>query len=288
MVIVRFQGGIGNQLFQYAFYKKLEHIGKDVYADLNTFGYRTEKREYQLPLLGLEVREAPYNIIRKMFPIGEDIWSKVLRNTVFKKHCIKDRDSQVFDEKFYEYDNIYLSGYWQTEKYFGDIKDNILNNINFASIDNSDNVSVLKKIRGTNSISIHIRFGDYIENPMYKDICTRDYYISAINEMKKKCTDSRLFVFSDDGEKAREFLGNLQYDLVDFNTGDSSYYDMYLMSQCKHNIIANSSYSWWGAYLNKNPYKIVIAPSLWINNCRCDDVWLSSWLKVSPQGKVIL
>ena len=288
MVIVRFQGGIGNQLFQYAFYKKLEHIGKDVYADLNTFGYRTEKREYQLPLLGLEVREAPYNIIRKMFPIGEDIWSKVLRNTVFKKHCIKDRDSQVFDEKFYEYDNIYLSGYWQTEKYFGDIKDNILNNINFASIDNSDNVSVLKKIRRTNSISIHIRFGDYIENPMYKDICTRDYYISAINEMKKKCTDSRLFVFSDDGEKAREFLGNLQYDLVDFNTGDSSYYDMYLMSQCKHNIIANSSYSWWGAYLNKNPYKIVIAPSLWINNCRCDDVWLSSWLKVSPQGKVIL
>lgn len=287
MVIVRFQGGIGNQLFQYAFYKKLEHIGKDVYADLNTFDYRTEKREYQLPLLGLEVREAPYHIIRRMFPIGEDIWSKILRNTVFKGHCIKDIDSQIFDEKFYKYDNIYLSGYWQTERYFVDIKDNILNNINFAPIDNSDNVSVLKKIRGTNSISVHIRFGDYMENPMYKDICTRDYYIGAINEIKKKCTDSRLFVFSDDSRRAREFLGNLQYDLVDFNTGNSSYYDMYLMSQCKHNIIANSSYSWWGAYLNTNPHKIVIAPSLWLNNCRCDDIWLSSWLKVSPQGKMI-
>lgn len=287
MVIVRFQGGVGNQLFQYALYRKLLSIGKEVYADLNDYRYQSEARKYELDKLGLSVREASLETINRIFPRGNDIISKILRNTFYKKKCIKEKIPQAFNPIFLESDNVFLSGYWQTEKYFEDICEEIYHDINFRLVNRHENQEVLEKIHCQNSISVHIRFGDYINNPLYSGICTKDYYLNAIDIMRNRVENATFFIISDDIPRAGELLEDKRFEYIRINKSEAAYYDLYLISQCRHHIMANSSFSWWGTWLDRRENKIVISPSIWQHGAVSEDIWKKEWIKISPSGEIL-
>lgn len=183
-------------------------------------------------------------------------------------------------------DNSYLDGYWQSEKYFKDIADIIRNE--FIVITGQDEWSrhLAEEIKATESVSIHVRRGDYINNIKTSQIlssCSLDYYKTSSGLIATSVSNPTFFIFSDDMEWVKKnFTINFRHFYVEHNGDESSYMDMYLMSLCKHNIIANSSFSWWGAWLNRNPNKQVIAPARWFQSRKYDvkDLLPASWVKV--------
>ena len=154
---------------------------------------------------------------------------------------------------------------WTSLKYFEPIKNRFSEIFKFPdfSSDDKKNLEIKKMIEDSNSVAVHIRRGDYVGDPVLGDLVPIEYYERAVNIIKEKVSNPKFYVFSDDSEwsKANLCLDNCVY--VDWNKGLDSYKDMYLMALCKHNIIPNSSFSWWGALLNKNPNKIVINPKVW-------------------------
>ena len=178
-------------------------------------------------------------------------------------------------------DNVYLSGYWQNEKYFDDIRKEICTCFVFPDDLDEKKKNLLKTIQNDNSVGIHIRRSDYLikENrDVYGGICTKEYYENAIKYIQEHVCHPVFYLFSDDLNWVRENLYREGMVLVEHSENQPSYTDMYLMSQCKHNIIANSSYSWWGAWLNSNDGKMVIAPDKWFNNHETTDMICKGWI----------
>jgi hypothetical protein len=183
--------------------------------------------------------------------------------------------------------NVYLYGYWQNEEYFKDIRKTILKDFEIKKSLSEKNLEIEKRISQTNSISVHIRRCDYVNDPATNKIhgtCNIEYYLKAVQLMKEKVPDPHFFIFSDDTDWASEnivFDGNKEY--ITNNVGNDSCFDIYLMSLCKHNIIANSSFSWWGAWLNQNKEKIIIAPDRWFVDEEMNDkckIVPSEWIKI--------
>ena len=173
--------------------------------------------------------------------------------------------------------NTLLEGYWQSEQYFADQHKIIRERFRFKSKISEKNREILNRIVDSNSVSVHIRRGDYAINSVINNIhglMGKEYYNQSIALLSSKITKPVLFFFSDDINWAKTSFNQLcnSYDtfFINHNTGKDAFEDMRLMSNCKHNIIANSSFSWWGAWLNKNPEKIVIAPQLWFNDASID------------------
>ena len=141
-----------------------------------------------------------------------------------------------------------------------------------------------EQMRREQAVAVHVRRGDYLlpENSRkYGNICTLQYYKNAMQYMKKKVPDAKFYFFSNDSEWVRKNLANGDSVIVDCNHGKENYLDMYLMSQCSHNIIANSSFSWWGAWLNQNPDKIVISPQRWFSHLDASDAICEDWVRVN-------
>jgi len=269
MIVAKLIGGRGNQLFQYAIARHLAHINNtDILIDISEF------ETYKLHSYAL----SHLNIVEKI-ATKRDIELLV---KVKEKHF-------HFDPCFKKFgDNILMQGYWQSEKYFCEIK-HILDNEFSVKYPLSDkNLEIYKLIIGSNSVSIHVRRSDYLPNSHSDQIFDNlnlTYYNSAIqifaNELEKPC----FFVFSDDPEWVKSNLKiNFPHIYVDHNTAITAYEDMRLMSLCKHNIIANSSFSWWGAWLNRNEEKKVIAPIKWFNNnvrnIDCRDIIPKTWVRI--------
>ena len=159
----------------------------------------------------------------------------------------------------------YLVGCWQSEKYFYDVKHQVKEAFQFKTVELSQKMKEYEeKIRGTNSVSIHIRRGDYLEvSEVYGGICTEEYYRKAMEQMESWFPDCHFFVFTNDPAWVKENYKKDNLTLVEGNDEDAGYLDLYLMTKCKHYILANSSFSWWGSYLGTCPGKKVIAPSRW-------------------------
>ncbi len=212
----------------------------------------------------------------------------------------------VIDEEFFQYDDrilksksssLYLrSGYWQSYRYFDKYQDSIRKSFSFKKEVCLQNKVMAEKImKSDNSVSVHVRRGDYNTNPelknLYGEICTLDYYLKSIDYISKNVKKAKFYIFSDDILWVMgEFSGldahieyvqeNHETSVVEIGHKNNGYSDMYLMTLCKHNIIANSSFSWWGAWLNKNSDKIVIAPKQWFNDGRdTRDLIPESWLR---------
>ena len=160
----------------------------------------------------------------------------------------------------------YLLGDWISPCYFDDIADKVKEVFTFKNI-SLKNSNLAQEMACLNSVSLHIRRGDYLSLPNYC-VCDEKYYTSSINYIKKKVSSPVFFVFSDDPSWCQSFMKqyNIPFVIVDWNQGKDSYQDMFLMTQCKHNVIANSTYSWWGAWLNMNEGKIVVAPAKWFKS----------------------
>jgi Glycosyl transferase family 11 len=179
--------------------------------------------------------------------------------------------------------DIYLDGYWQSEQYFAQYADKIREDFTFKLQLSNQNAVITKQISQENSVSLHVRRGDYVTNSKnaFIGVCSLDYYQTAVEQIKMQVDKPVFFIFSDDINWVKD---NLSLDdkavLISHNLGSESYNDMRLMSLCSHNIIANSSFSWWGAWLNANPNKIVIAPKQWFASKLDDsDLVPSAWLR---------
>lgn len=286
MIIVGIAGGLGNQMFQYAFYRALMEKGKNVKIDLDLswHGKYEMHNGYELHrIFSVKENVATKDEIKELVG-SRNIFNRFLRRYKLKKTFYftpKLEDCIRFNEKFLNVDNIYLFSAWQTEKYFSTVKSIIEKEFVFKLKMNEDSQSIAKQIMQENSVSIHVRRGDYLNNEQLRGICTVEYFTRAIERIKQLVKQPRFYVFSDDIQWCKEhfLFDNIKY--VSSNSGIDSYQDMQLMSLCKHNITSNSTFSWWGAWLNKNVNKIVISPKKWFNGIDgTKDIIPDEWMKV--------
>ena len=177
----------------------------------------------------------------------------------------------------------YLSGYWQSESYFKSFENNIRQDFTFREPLFGQNADLALAISNTRSVSLHVRRGDYL-NSAYHEICSLDYYRTAIFYISERLAWPYFFIFSDDIAWVKAHLKiDFPCHYVEHNQGNQSYQDMQLMSLCRHHIIANSTFSWWGAWLNPNPEKIVVAPKKWFtttNKNNTQDLFPQNWVRL--------
>ncbi|SHN51079.1 Glycosyl transferase family 11 [Butyrivibrio hungatei DSM 14810] len=282
-ISVHFSGGLGNQMFQYALFKALKTSGKDVYANISECNM-PGRVLFRLP----EVFEIPeLNIISSNQEIR--MAEKALNSNVSGKFIIYN-ENMVYgavkqaDKTLLQNDGGIIRGIHQT-CFFPDLKRNeLLSDFTFR-INNDEYVKRLVDTMSDNSVSIHIRRGDYLTDAnryVYGDICTESYYDQAIKYIRERVDNPRFYIFSDDIEYVKNYFEIKDATYIEENMFSKyeDWYDMFLMSKCKHNIIANSTFSWWGAWLNQNQDKIVIAPRKWINTYDYLDIYPREWIKI--------
>ncbi len=272
MKIVKIQGGLGNQMFQYAFAKSLENYGHNVLLDTSLYtksltrnGINYTHNGFELAnLFSIKFEEANNREIQKLATLPTNIINRILRKYFTKKTHYIDTVFKYSPELLQNKNDIYLEGYWQTEKYFLNIEKDIRHIFRFSKPISKKTSEIDKKIKSTFTCSIHIRRGDYLNGKSHA-VCTEHYYNNAIAHALHSSKIKLFIVFSNDIAWAKEnvHFQNVPAIFVDWNTGENSWQDMYLMSKCPVNIIANSSFSWWAAWLNANKDKKVIAPSIW-------------------------
>lgn len=272
-IIVNLIGGVGNQMFQYAIgYVLSKNTGFDLYVDLSAYSdYKV--RNFELNKFGFDIKVAQVCDFENLN-----------KKHLFKKTLYKDKKKTFCPQVLKIKHSAYLKGFWQSEKYFIDNRDDILSLFNFRDKSFIKNDTLLSDIKNSNSVSINLRLGDYITNDANKKIhfvCKKDYYTNAIEYMSKSINNPKFFVFSDDIEGSCAYLPE-GHEYIYANTANWQE-DMYFMSQAKHNIVANSSFSWWAAWLNNNSGKIVVAPSRWFTReakINDKDFIPESWVKI--------
>jgi hypothetical protein len=286
VLIVKIIGGLGNQMFQYAYAKALSEEGYKVKIDTSFFA------NYKLHQSGLDSYDTDINISsneeNNLF-YKNNLITKILKKfNISSNKMIKEKDL-LFDVKLLSVDdNNYIEGYFQCEKYFLNIRDKIINDFIIKNELSQYSKLMSKEILNQEvSISLHIRRGDYISDDKSNDIhgvCTLDYYYKAIELMNSKFKNTSFYIFSDDIHWAKENLEINNATYIDSEEQRIPHEDIYLMSLCDHNIIANSSFSWWGAWLNQNNDKIVVAPERWFSDEKMykqsSDIACRNWIKI--------
>lgn len=279
MIVSNIVGGLGNQMFQYAVavalaYDKGDEVGiccldyQNASHNMHN-GYELDR------VFGIRAKQHDENLLSET--IGWQAfppWRKLLR----KRYCSNFRSPRYIVEpslqywpalasKYAKIKDCYVVGYWQSEKYFKKIAPSIRDFFKFKQNMSDANKHVLSEIKKSNSVSLHVRRGDYLTSKSAVSVhgtCTANYYQDAINEIAERHGKISIFAFSDDIDWVRSNIkSDYSIEFVDCNTGSDSYWDMMLMSNCKHNIIANSTFSWWGAWLNPHENKTVVAPKDW-------------------------
>ena len=289
MIVVRLSGGLGNQLFQYAAGRRLAHIlCAELVLDLNWYAHIPSSdtpRIYEL---------SHYPIHARTTTSGESLWCRLHDGRLLRRLSLLPRRWRHCREKSFAFeplfldlsDNTYLDGYWQSYHYFEDVSDliraELMPIVSFSVQDNK----VATLIAAENAVSVHVRRGDYVTNQTalgHHGLCSLDYYNEALERMLLYVARPHFFIFSDDPAWTRENLrlpGPATF--VNHNGPDTAFQDLRLMSLCNHQITANSSFSWWGAWLNQYPEKMVIAPKRWFNQTSHDtsDLLPDSWIKL--------
>lgn len=301
MIIIQLAGGLGNQLQQYALYRKFLSLGAEAKLDLSWFeqiNKTATRRQCELDFF----ENLPYQSCteqEKTALIGSQGLTGKIRKKLLSKSVHWYKESQMYDPELLNYRNMYLSGYFACEKYYADILPEIRKLVRFPEIADEQkkeaNREMLQKIKECNAVSVHIRRGDYLqpENAaMFGNICTEEYYESALNYMREHVEHPHFFLFSDDVDYVREHYQGEEYTIVDINHGEDSFYDMQLMSRCMGNICANSTFSFWGARLNGWTCKIMIRPTKQKNSQTFDEQqmkeWWKDWIFIDPEGKMYL
>ncbi len=312
MVIIQLAGGLGNQMFQYALYLQLKDLGREVKID-DVSGFAEDPQ--RMPAL------APFGVSYDR-PSGEEMirmldssmlfWHRVRRKLFGRHKKSYFEQGKLFIPDVLTWDDIYLEGYWQTEKYFRQVErqvreaydtDRLAAYLERVGAWKKSAGQYLEEIDSGCSVSIHIRRGDYLmpgNQKLYGGICTDAYYIEGIRQMRERFPGCRFFLFTNDrawavqqsaeavcqeteAEKpggngktsgyAECLFSAADITWIDLPGGDNDYAEFVLMSRCKHHILANSSFSWWASYLNRNPRKTVFAPQRWLNGTDDSDFY---------------
>jgi len=290
VIIVQLTGGLGNQLFQYAAGRYLSFIRQtELKLDLSWYAQTTENRPYALNHFRIEAATATETEIAQLRHTGlRRLWTRWQeRSLPYYRKTMYYEPSFAYDENFSQAkDNVYLLGYRQSEKYFLPVADLIRRELQLKEKPQGLNATLAKEIIHQNSVSLHVRRGDYLSNPVFArnhPLCSLHYYQRCISLLAQTVSDPHFFIFSDDPEWAQEHLQlEFPHTFVTHNGDAKNYEDLHLMSLCKHHILANSSFSWWGAWLRPSDTKLVYAPSRWFSTPERDtrDLLPSSWIQV--------
>ena len=294
--IVKLNGGLGNQMFQFAFAyvlaKKINNA--KILFDFSYFdesdNIAAQIRNYELAAFDLGCKVAQEEDL-KLVNLSdsrtkvEKILGNIFKIKKFKsqKNIIRQASAYKFDKKYFSPEMYYYEGYFQNEKYFKNYKNDLIKCFSIKEELDDKNLSTLKVIQSTESVSLHIRRGDYVTLQCVNEfhgLCSLEYYEKAIDYIAQKVKSPHFFLFSDDIEWVVQNLKiDYPYTVVNFNK-DKGWFDLNLMKHCKHNIIANSSFSWWAAWLNENPDKIVIAPKQWTLQKQKGYIAPKEWVKL--------
>jgi hypothetical protein len=288
MIITRLIGGLGNQLFQYAAGRALA-LANDCKLKLDISEFRNYTlRSFELMRLNINAELADPRDVSLL--VGSKAWVAKTVRRKFKwrrnTHFVERKDYS-FDSAFFKLTQpVYLEGFWQSYKYFESYALPLRREFTFNTLLAGKNAELADFISRTNSISMHIRRGDYVSKPENAKVLGSvgiDYYNQAIHKVRDQIVKPVIFAFSDDLSWVKDNIESGENTVfVSHNSGMSSFEDMRLMSLCKHNIIANSSFSWWGAWLNTNPEKMVIAPKRWLknNSYSTEDLIPNTWIRI--------
>lgn len=267
--ILEYKGGLGNQMFQYVFYKWLQKQGFHVEADLSGY-YLLRGRPYCLNHIfkKVELKECNYQRLEKLKE---------------EQKIYNEKTDKLFDLK--QDQNMILSGYWQHYVYANEIRDELKDYFSFQVPRDLKMAGLLEQISRENSVSVHVRRGDYLQKEnvdIFGDICTDEYYRNSLRYIEEKVINPKFYVFCNDINWTKEHMKLQDAVYIDKNRFKKyeDWFDLFLMAQCKHNIIANSSFSWWGAWLNRNSSKIVIAPRKWRNDMVLHNICPKEWIRI--------
>ena len=297
MIIAKLMGGLGNQMFQYAAARRLANANNaELKLDISFLesaqkGYIA--RVYELGSLNITAAIASSREVAEFTGRGKSHSENLLRFFLRSIGLNKQR-ATVYKELHFHFDpqvlhlpdDTYLEGYWQSEKYFKDIGEIIRKEFTVKYPLEGKNLELSEMLAGSDSVGIHIRRGDYVTDQKTRRVhgaCGLDYYYTCVEEASKAIERPRFFIFSDEPAWVKEnFSIPFSTTFVEHNPPDKGYEDLRLMGLCKHQIIANSSFSWWAAWLNRNPHKRIFAPKTWLQDRRHDtkDVIPDTWLKI--------
>lgn len=281
MIIVKLRGGLGNQMFQYAIGRSLA-LKNNTKLKFDVTELAQDKlRDCELDILNIHSSIASRLEMIFIHKFSKNIISKILGQHYF---YIEEKDRYFSAPIMETRGNIYLDGYWQSENYFRDIRNIIIKEFTIRAEPDERNKSMLEKIGNSNSVCIHVRRKDYIDNKKtseFHGICSLEYYHNAVKIIEEKASNPKFFVFSDEPQWTRVNL-KLKYPTtyVDINNPEKGYEDLRLVLNCKHFIIANSSFSWWGAWLSNNRDKTICAPKRWFVSADEGDIIPKSWIRV--------
>lgn len=291
MKIIKFYGGLGNQLFQYAMLVAVrEHYGDETLMDTSVYAsYGLHNGLEITRIFNITAQEATKEQIQKVSRFTTNyklsrIFHYLLpaKRTEFKEHTF----GRYYPEVLQMQGDCLFDGYWQHHEYFTNCRESILKEFSLREpLDIINQDRYVAYSTSSKYVSIHVRRGDFLNSKLYRGLCGKEYYVAAIKKTIEIVGEDTYFVFfSNDIPWCKENLASLVKNghctFVTHNTGADSYKDMILMSACRVNIIANSSFSWWGAYLNQRNDKVVIAPKKWINKDMPNPIQMQEWIKL--------
>ena len=288
MIVSRIYGGMGNQMFQYAYGRMLAHKHRSlykIYFDDCGFGWAEHSKKLTLTKFNIEAEIATEQDRAKFICDSPNKLKRAIHKLgrlVKGLHYVGD-GARVHDyhyEALNAPDNSYTDGFWQSEIYFESIASQIRKEFSIKAPLSDHGKQMELQIKACNSISMHVRRGDYLEQTQVYWICDVEYYRRALQELKKKVWDPTVFVFSNDASWVKE---NMKFDVpVVVVEHTQAHEDMHLMSCCQHNISSNSTFGWWGAWLNSNPDKLVVLPKRWLTDETIDTTHYTAkgWLRI--------
>lgn len=301
MKIVNIIGGLGNQMFQYAFAASWKYRNPDeqVFVDTqhyknafikvyhgNNFYHKGYEIDKVFPNASITPASA-WDLMKVSFYIPNQIIARAVRRIFPKRKTefVADQQPYVFiPEALTVSGNCYFDGYWMSPAYFNDCREDIIKEFAFKQFDTKENIDLESLLKQDNSITIHIRRGDYVGSNTLGGICTLEYYRNALHEARKGIANPVFFIFSNDQkwclENLKDEFADSPVHFVTNNRGTDSYRDMQLMSIARCNILSNSSFSWWGAFLNQRQDHLTFCPNKWHNTMEYKDHFVDGWIKV--------
>ena len=284
MDIVLIFNGLGNQMSQYAFYlAKRQRNNHTVYCVLGPRTQYSLDKLFDIPYRHNAVLVLLYRALDKAHFSNHRWLRRLLRPTLqlLGVKMIVEPLSRDFDMRHFTHQKgiVFYRGGWHSELNFTAVADAVKCRFRFPEIQDAAVLAVIDRIKSCQSVSLHLRRGDYLGLSEFQGVCTEAYYEHAIAYLESQIENPEYFVFSDDPTYAREQFGaKANFHIIDLNCGDNAWRDLYMMSLCRHNIIANSTFSWWGAWLNDNPSKIVVHPRYHLNGVETRDFYPRNWI----------
>lgn len=278
-------GGLGNQMFQYALYRNLQNRGKNVYFDITGYDLPV-RRQFLLKEVfpDISLRLCSKGQRERFWTLSYDNIAKFKDFEVYVEPGVREEKIKTKNERLFHMKSGIIYGYHQCFQYAEEVREILLRDFAFPNEKERQLAETAERIKAANSVSIHIRRGDYLgqNEEIYGGICTVQYYSKAITYIKERVENAVFYVFSNEIEWVQKHI-NIENAVFINSAMFENYrdwYDIYLMSICRHNIIANSTFSWWGAWLNQSEDKTVIAPLKWTNICDYQDICPRDWVRL--------